>query len=64
MQPIDHISIGVEYSDDPKRSSGARYHKVTTSEVYGLIGIVYILDNPKSAIFKVPKYYKNKNIRY
>ena len=29
MQPIDHISIGVEYSFCPNKISGALYHKVT-----------------------------------
>jgi hypothetical protein len=31
MQPIDQMSIGVEYSSDPNRISGARYQRVTTS---------------------------------
>ena len=29
MQPIDHISIGVEYSFCPNKISGALYHNVT-----------------------------------
>lgn len=30
MHPIDQVSTPVEYCFDPKRISGARYHKVTT----------------------------------
>ena len=30
MHPQAQISIGVEYSIEPKSISGARYHKVTT----------------------------------
>jgi len=30
MQPIDQISTGVEYLGEPSRTSGARYHSVTT----------------------------------
>ncbi len=33
------MSIGVEYSTPPNKISGALYHNVTTSWVYGLIGI-------------------------
>ena len=29
IQPIDHISIGVEYSIHPNNISGALYHNVT-----------------------------------
>jgi len=29
MQPIDQMSIGVEYSFCPNKISGALYHKVT-----------------------------------
>jgi len=53
MHPADHMSIGVEYSIDPKSISGALYHRVTTSCVYGLIGIENILASPKSQIFKL-----------
>lgn len=54
MHPNDQMSIGVEYSKDPNRISGALYHRVTTSCVYGLIGIEKVLARPKSAIFTVP----------
>lgn len=30
MQPADHMSMDVEYSLAPKRTSGGRYHSVTT----------------------------------
>ena len=30
MQPTDHMSIDVEYRRDPSKTSGARYHRVTT----------------------------------
>ncbi len=33
MQPAAQISTGVEYSVEPNRISGARYHSVTTSWV-------------------------------
>lgn len=29
--PAYHISMGVEYSVDPRSTSGGRYHNVTTS---------------------------------
>ena len=31
MQPADHMSMLVLYSLAPKRTSGGRYHRVTTS---------------------------------
>lgn len=31
MQPADHMSMGVEYLREPSKTSGALYHKVTTS---------------------------------
>lgn len=59
MHPILQISTGVEYSIDPSNISGARYHKVTTSWVYGLIGIEKVLAKPKSAILIVPIHFLN-----
>jgi len=53
IQPTDHISTGVEYSLNYNNNSGQRYHRVTTSLVYGLIGIENALANPKSAILIV-----------
>ena len=44
------MSTGVEYSMEPSRISGALYQSVTTSCVYGRIGIVNILASPKSHI--------------
>ena len=49
MQPTLHISTGVEYFLDPSKTSGARYHKVTTSCVYDRTGIPKALARPKSA---------------
>jgi len=54
MQPIDQISIGVEYSLAPSKISGARYHKVTTSCVYVLTGRPNALARPKSANLTFP----------
>lgn len=33
-----HMSICVEYSEDPSRTSGGRYQRVTTSLEYVLVG--------------------------
>ena len=49
MQPTDQMSTAIEYSVAPKRSSGALYQIVTTSCVYGLIGMEKALASPKSA---------------
>jgi hypothetical protein len=38
IQPIAHTSTPVEYVGEPKRSSGQRYHRVTTMGVYRLTG--------------------------
>lgn len=54
MQPMDHISIGVEYSLAPNKISGARYHKVTTSWVYVFTGRPNALAKPKSANLTFP----------
>ena len=45
----DQISTGVEYLRLPMRTSGARYHSVTTSCVYERTGIPNARANPKSA---------------
>ena len=52
IQPTDQRSTGVEYSVAPSSSSGARYQRVTTSLVYGLMGIPNALARPKSAILR------------
>jgi len=44
-----HMSIGVEYSVDPRRTSGGRYHRVTTSFEYVFVGTDLARANPKSA---------------
>lgn len=43
------MSMGVEYSVDPSRTSGGRYHRVTTSFEYVLVGTDLALARPKSA---------------
>ena len=57
MHPIDHISTGVEYSFIPNNNSGALYHKVKTSFVYGLIGIEKALAKPKSATLTISPFF-------
>lgn len=50
-----HISIGVEYSVDPSKTSGGRYQRVTTSLEYVLVGIDLALARPfdgKSEFYK------------
>lgn len=42
-----HISMGVEYSVDPSRTSGGRYHSVTTSLEYVLVGTDLALASPE-----------------
>lgn len=37
-QPTHHMSICVEYSEEPSRTSGGRYQSVTTSLEYVLVG--------------------------
>lgn len=41
-----HMSMGVEYSVDPSRTSGGRYHSVTTSLEYVLVGTDLALARP------------------
>ena len=40
--------------EEPKSSSGARYHSVTTFGVMGRKGVPKDLASPKSAIFRIP----------
>lgn len=40
------MSIGVEYSVEPSRTSGGRYHNVTTSFEYVFVGIDLALAKP------------------
>ena len=47
--PTDQASTAAEYRLAPRRSSGARYHKVTTSYVYGPLGRPDRRARPKSA---------------
>lgn len=44
-----HMSICVEYSVDPRRTSGGRYQSVTTSFEYVFVGTDLALAKPKSA---------------
>jgi hypothetical protein len=52
IQPHDQISTGVAYGS-PRRTSGERYHKVTTTDV-SLISKSYVLARPKSANLILP----------
>jgi len=56
MHPIAHMSTPKEYSFFPKRISGALYHRVSTSWVRVLIGIVKALASPKSQSLTFPFY--------
>ncbi len=49
MQPTPHMSMGVEYSVEPRRTSGGRYHSVTTSCEYVFVGTDLARARPKSA---------------
>lgn len=51
IQPKDQISIGQLYRELPSKTSGARYHNVTTSCVYTRTGTPNALPNPKSATY-------------
>ena len=50
-----HMSMGVEYSVDPRRTSGGRYQRVTTSLEYVLVGTDLARAKPKSANFDIQK---------
>lgn len=49
IQPTAHMSMAVVWTGEPSRSSGARYHRVTTCGVIGLGGIPKYRAKPKSA---------------
>jgi hypothetical protein len=51
IQPILQTSTDVLYRLAPSNNSGARYHNVTTSNVYGPLGIADRRAKPKSASF-------------
>ncbi len=72
---MDHISTYGPYYFFFIRSSGARYHNVTTFRVNGLYGNSTIhhieqkslpnsLASPKSAIFKIPFLFSNKFVSF
>ena len=46
------MSMGVEYSVEPRRTSGGRYHSVTTSFEYVFVGTDLARARPKSASWK------------
>lgn len=48
------MSICVEYSEEPSRTSGGRYHRVTTSLEYVLVGTDFARARPKSASLSSP----------
>lgn len=54
--PTHHMSICVEYSEEPSKTSGGRYHSVTTSLEYVLVGTDLALASPKEQ-----KYLKKKS---
>lgn len=54
MQPADQISMLVLYVRLPRRTSGARYQRVTTSLEKVLTGIPKARARPKSASFSWP----------
>jgi len=60
IHPTLQTSIDEEYFFDPKRTSGALYHKVTTSLVYPATGTPTALASPKSANFKIPSLLTSK----
>lgn len=45
-KPTHHMSICVEYSEEPSKTSGGRYHSVTTSLEYVLVGTDLALASP------------------
>lgn len=46
MRPTHHMSICVEYSEEPNNTSGGRYQSVTTSLEYVLVGTDLALARP------------------
>lgn len=54
MQPADQMSIEVLYVLDPSKTSGALYHRVTTSLEKVLTGMPNALARPKSASLSWP----------
>mmetsp|Transcript_4572 Transcript_4572/g.14810 ORF Transcript_4572/g.14810 Transcript_4572/m.14810 type:complete len:294 (+) Transcript_4572:800-1681(+) len=54
IQPMLHMSMGVLYFLEPMRTSGARYHRVTTSWLYDRTGMPKARASPKSASFSSP----------
>lgn len=46
MRPTHHMSICVEYSEEPSSTSGGRYQSVTTSLEYVLVGTDLALARP------------------
>ena len=49
------MSMGVEYSVEPRRTSGGRYQRVTTSLEYVFVGTDLARARPKSASWKKEK---------
>lgn len=54
IQPTPHISTAVVYLEAPRRMSGGRYQRVTTSLVNLATGILVPRAKPKSANFNTP----------
>lgn len=55
MHPADHTSMLVEYVRLPSKTSGARYHSVTTSFEKVLTGMPNARARPKSASLSSPR---------
>mmetsp|Transcript_23937 Transcript_23937/g.38375 ORF Transcript_23937/g.38375 Transcript_23937/m.38375 type:complete len:213 (-) Transcript_23937:362-1000(-) len=60
LHPTDHMSTAVVYASAPRRSSGARYQRVTTFVVQGFCSLRNSRDNPKSASFMTPLFVRSK----
>ena len=60
IQPTPQISMEVVYSVEPIRTSGGRYHNVTTSLEKVFEGTDFALANPKSANLSSPMSFMSK----
>lgn len=54
--PTHHMSICVEYSEEPSSTSGGRYQSVTTSFEYVLVGTDLALARPEEQKHEKLKY--------
>lgn len=56
IHPMDQISIEVEYVLEPSNTSGARYHKVTTSLENVFTGMPKALGTISTDLFQEPQH--------